>query len=128
MNAFLYYCRTGNIDIVKELLPKVDPSIEDNYAIRWAARNDHKDILELLLQDPRVDPSVLDNWVIKWAAYYGHKDVVQLLLRDSRVDPSADDNYAIRWAAENGHKDIVELLEQHNYKIDNIRYLELAKI
>jgi len=37
MNEFLDACKNGNINIVKEFLPKVDPSAEDNWAIRWAA-------------------------------------------------------------------------------------------
>ena len=97
MNEFLDACINGKIDIVKQLLPQVDSSAQDNYAIRWAAEN-------------------------------GYKDIVELLLRDSRVDPSANDNEAIRLATCNVHKDIVELFEQHQYKIDNIGYNEMAKL
>ena len=94
MNEFVNVCKNGNIDDVKQLLSVIDPSIKNNYAIRWAAENGHKDVVELLLKDPRVDPN----------------------------------NSVIRWAARNVHKDIIELLEQHSYKIDNVRYNEMAKL
>jgi len=127
MNEFLDACRNGNINIVKQLLSQVDPSANDNEAIKWAARMGRQDVVKLLLKDSRVDPSAQDNFAIRWAARMGRKDVVQLLLKDPRVDPSAKDNYAIRWAAQNGHKEVVELLEEHGYKIDNVCYLKLAE-
>ena len=125
---FLKSCYNGKIDIVKQLLPQIDPSIQNNYAIRYAAENGYPDVVELLLKDSRVDPSAHYNWAIRWAALNGHKDVVELLLRINTVDPFAEDNWAIKWAAEYGHKDIVEVLEQHQYKIDNVRYNEMAKL
>ena len=125
---FLDACQNGKINIVKELLTKVDPSIIDNFAIRFSAQNGQRDIVEFLLRDTRVDPSAWDNFAIRVAAENGHRDVVELLLKDSRVDPSERDNEAIRLAAENGHNDVVELLEQHNYKIDSICYNKMQKL
>jgi hypothetical protein len=43
----------------------VDPSAEDNDAIRVAVKNGHEEIVKILLQDPRVDPSSLDNYKFK---------------------------------------------------------------
>jgi len=91
-----------------------------------ACRNGKIDIVKQLLT--QIDPSAQNNWTIKVAAENGHQDVVELLLKDPRVDPSAEDNWAIKWAAFNCYHDIVELLEQHQYKIDNVRYNEMAKL
>ena len=128
MNEFLDACRNGNIEFIKEHLPQVDPSTRDNWAIRWAAKNGHKDVVTELLKDSRVNPSAEDNFAIKWAVVNGHQDVIKLLLEDYRVDPSAEDNWAIRFASQHCHKDVVELLEQHQYKLDNEKYNEMAKL
>ena len=39
------------VDVVKLLLsdPRVDPSANDNYALRLAIQNGHKDVVKLLL-------------------------------------------------------------------------------
>ena len=72
---------------VKELLKLGvgDPSINDNWAIRWSSSNGHLEIVKELLKDSRVDPSAKDSWAIRWASYYGHLEVVKELLKDSRV-------------------------------------------
>jgi hypothetical protein len=88
----------GHLAVVERLLQdkRVDPSADDNYAVRWAAVNGHLAVVERLLQDKRVDPSADDNYAVRWAAANGHLAVVERLLQDKRVDPSADDNYAVR--------------------------------
>jgi hypothetical protein len=49
--------------IIKVLLsdPRVDPSDENNYAIRLASYYGYLKIVKLLLSDPRVDPSDENN-------------------------------------------------------------------
>jgi len=42
---FLNACQDGNINIVKELINTIDPSANNNYAIKWAAQNGHKDVV-----------------------------------------------------------------------------------
>ena len=39
----------------------VDPSADDNWAIRYASENGHIAVVERLLMDPRVDPSADNN-------------------------------------------------------------------
>jgi ankyrin repeat protein len=103
---------TVNNDVI-EILAKdqrIDPSADDNSAIREASGNGHTEVVELLLNDPRVDPSASDNDAIRWASGEGQTAVVELLLNDPRVDPSANVNEAIRWASGNGRTAVVELL------------------
>ena len=80
-------------EVVKLLLQdkRVDPSAEDNYAIRWASANGYTDIVKLLLEDERVDPSAGDNYAIRWASANGREEVVKLLLKDKRVELFAKD-------------------------------------
>lgn len=59
---------------------RVDPSVDDNSAIRSASMNRYTDTVELLLQDDRVDPSAADdeaNWQ-------------NLVLQDDRMDPNCN--------------------------------------
>jgi hypothetical protein len=89
---------------------RVDPSADDNYAVRWAAWYGHLAVVDRLLQDKRVDPSARDNSAVRLAAQNGHLAVVERLLQDQRVDPSASNNYAVRLAAQNGHLAVVDRL------------------
>ncbi len=110
--VFLKAVRNDYAKVVEILLKyeRVDPTAEDNYAIRYAAANGHAEIVEMLLKDKRVDPAADDNYAIRNAAANGYVRVVELLLKDKRVNPGADDNYAVRNAAANGHTEIVEML------------------
>lgn len=40
---------------------RVDPSFDNNYAIRGASENGHADVVQVLLQDDRVDPRAENN-------------------------------------------------------------------
>ncbi len=106
-------CQLGLLNGVKLALEKgVDPSIDNNFAIEYASKNGHLEIVKLLLQDERVDPSDHNNYAIECASKNGHTEVVKLLLQDERVDPSDHRNDAIRYASENGHTEVVKLLLQ----------------
>jgi len=87
-----------------------DPSINENGAIRWAARYGKLQAVLALLRDERVDPSQGGDKAIRWACWNGHTDVVKALLRDSRVNPSANDNYSIRVASQHGWVEVVKEL------------------
>jgi ankyrin repeat protein len=89
---------------------RVDPSANNNRAIRLAAPNGHLAVVERLLQDVRVDPSADDNYAVLWASQRGHLAVVDRLLEDDRVDPSALGNNAVRSAAVYGHLAVVDRL------------------
>ena len=85
LELFQRACEIGKTDIVKSLLPHIDPSAHNNYAIRLASRFGHLEIVKILLQDSRVDPSAFNNYAIQWASENGHLEVVKFLLQDSRV-------------------------------------------
>ena len=52
---FLNACMNNRIEIVKLLLqdPRVDPSDQNNEAIRWVSRYGRVEVVKLLSQDPR---------------------------------------------------------------------------
>jgi hypothetical protein len=75
-----------NKDVMKMLIkdPRIDPSANNNYAIRWASENGHTEIVKLLLNDNRVDPSDANNKAIQLASENGHTEIVELLRVYSR--------------------------------------------
>lgn len=113
-NLLSFSSENGYLEIVKLLLEdeQVDPSDDNNYALKLACESGHLEIVRLLLEDKRVDPSdsyySYDSLAI--ASEKGHLDIVELLIYDERADPSADNNMSIRLASKNGHLDIVDLL------------------
>jgi hypothetical protein len=94
--------------------PRVDPSADDNHAIRLSSEYGHIEVVKLLMGDPRVDPSADDNHAIRLASENGHIEVVNLLLADRRVDPSAGQQYALVKACGGGHNGVIELLLSHS--------------
>ena len=89
---------------------RVNPSAQNNLAVRVASMYGHFEIVKLLLADDRVNPSAQNNQAFIDASGNGHLETVKLLLKDARVDPSAVENLAVRVASHNGHLDIVKLL------------------
>ena len=83
----------GHFDAV-ELLLKAAPTANHNFAIRWAASYNRKEMVEELLNDPHVDPSDAGNSAIKAACLKNNLEIVKLLLRDIRVNPSAGLRFA----------------------------------
>jgi hypothetical protein len=84
---FFLTCGYGNIDFVKFLIQheKVDPSYDNNAAIRSAAQKGYLDITQFLLEDSRIDPSGFYNYAISDADKYGYTNIIKLLWNDSRV-------------------------------------------
>ena len=111
LNNWIEVIEVGISKFVKILIDSgQDPSVADNYAIRYSSLKGHTDVVKLLLDDSRVDPSDNNNYAIRNASSNGHTDIVKILLKDERVDPSDDNNFAIQWASIYGYTDVVKLL------------------
>ena len=63
---------------------RVDPTANNNEAIRAACDRNHVEIVRMLLTDSRVDPSTNNNEAIERAILHGYTELVQLL-SDGRV-------------------------------------------
>jgi hypothetical protein len=109
---FNHVIKYNGLNNIKWLLndQRVNPAVDNNYAIRSASLYGLTDIVKLLLVSDGVDPTANNNDAIRLASYNGNTDVVKLLLLDPRVDPSANDNEAIQWASLCDYTDIVKLL------------------
>jgi hypothetical protein len=91
----------------------VDPSDDDNWAIRYCSFHNFIEIAKVLLRDKRVDPSATENWSIKWAAIKNHIEITTLLLRDKRVNPCLNNNLIIKTILKYGHVQIAKMLLNH---------------
>lgn len=89
-NSYAFQAAAWNdrSDIVKLLLsdPRVDPTANYNFAIKYTSRWGFYDTVKVLLEDSRIDPSVEQNVSIKNAVKSCNLDVIGLLLDDPRVD------------------------------------------
>lgn len=102
----------GYTRTVSALLPveSVDPTGEGDIGLLYAARNEHVDVVRLLLRDGRSDPTKCDNYALVSACKYGHLEVVQLLLADGRADPTARNCKSLRHARESENDELLRLL------------------
>lgn len=103
-------------EIIASLLNDTDvnPTLNNNAAIRKAVMHRNKDALAILLLDSRTDPSAMDNMALIEAATRGYLDITELLLSDSRVNPKARNNYAMMETERRGHREVVDLLLKYN--------------
>ena len=105
--------------------PHVDPSKDNNYALRRAIYRGHLAVIDRLLQDPRVDPSANNNEVIKIASQRGYTSLVERLLQDPRVANSLSEigSYCAEVQADAmGYTDIAKLLSDHCRRVkQNLR-------
>lgn len=114
--GFKLSCRFGHYPMFLELFssPKINPSGNDNLAIKWASEMyqvaGNIKIVTDLLKDPRVDPGAEHNYAIRSASREGNDKIVEILLSSPKVDPSDHNNEAIRYASANGHDKVVEKL------------------
>ena len=77
--------RNGVVWLLQECIDAgYDPSVWNNWAIRYTSSHGRLEVVKVLLADTRVDPSVYDNLAIEWS-YYGHPEVVKALLANKRV-------------------------------------------
>ncbi len=97
---------SGHLEIVKLLLPFVDPMESASWALRRAAANNHVAVVKLLL--PVSDAQAGNSWALRWSACRGWLEVVRILLPVSA--PAANNYESIKLAAQHEHLDIVKLL------------------
>jgi ankyrin repeat protein len=97
----------GYTDLVRDNVMKVDPTIENNRAIRDASFNGHTEIVKYLLSNPLVDPNAENSDALLSAIANGHTDIVQLLIADKRTKIPSN---VLDVALENEREDILEIL------------------
>jgi hypothetical protein len=91
----LYYIKVGDSKGVKRILEegKVDPSLEDNKAIKLLASYGYGSIILLLLKDPRVRDTINYEELIRIATNAGNKktaEIIEDLKKYNESDSKAD--------------------------------------
>jgi ankyrin repeat protein len=84
----------------------------------WAAKGDHRAVVELLLRTGKIDLNILKisvfpKWPLYIAVYEGHKTIVELFLRLGKLNIHTKNLAAsvlLSLAAERGHKDVFRML------------------
>lgn len=98
----------GYTQLVRDNVMRVDPTIENNRAIRDASFNGHDDIVKILLTHPLVDPNANNSEALLSAIINGHKEIVELLINDKRTKIPLN---ALDVAIENEREEIAEILK-----------------
>ncbi len=99
----------NDVETLKILLKnkKVDPNHINSNPIIWAAKNDHFEIVKLLL--PCSDIKHIND-ALQCATTNHNIEIVNILLADERTDPTAGSNYALRCAINDNFIEIVKIL------------------
>ena len=125
--VLLTYCsQYGYIEVVKLLLEKgANIHADDDYALRWSARNEHIEVVKLLLEKG-ANIHADNDYALRWSAKNGHIEVVKLLL-EKGANIHADDDYALRLSACYGQIEVVKYLLEKGANIraqddDALRY------
>jgi ankyrin repeat protein len=108
----------GYFEVVNYLLDqKVDTSIDDYEAVRFASAAGHDEIVQLLLKrGPRYAAQANQSAALLYAASNGHTESVRILL-DSGADISVSSYDVLRLAAGNGHVETTKLLLQRGAQV-----------
>ena len=110
---FIQACKCGDKVRVLQLIhnSRVDPTKEDNRAIREASAHGHHSVVSTLLRSHYiVDPSANRNEALVTACSRGFLEIVKLLLGSTSVDAAANGDEPLIKACESGHLEIVKLL------------------
>lgn len=62
--------------------PKVNPAINQNQPLRYAAGAGYTEVVRRLLEDPRIDPTMNDDEVLVVAASWGQVEVNSFVFLD----------------------------------------------
>lgn len=93
----------GNVEMVKAMLPAMTGENDCSAALTCAARNGHKDVVELLVKNTKQERGALSYAVVS-----GDKDIVELML--PRANGSEEISLAFRTAVELDNVEIADRL------------------
>lgn len=115
----------NDIDVVKQMLDSkiIDPSRNNNWAIRICCLKNYYELAEILLEDDRVDSSDELNACFGISCELGHRKLVQLLIDHPKVDGTDSDGKLLNKVASNNDVYILKLLLEYNediYSFNNI--------
>lgn len=111
-NAFFFAVEEGQVDVVKLLLPYVDPLHHHSHALLQAIFTEHLEMVTILLPVSNITHDFSEHLVE--SVKTGNTDIIKKLL--PTANPRAEDSYALEIAIENRFKEGIELLLPYCYK------------
>ena len=109
--AFTASAREGDFIAVDAFLRNgINPAIQKNWALIWAARNGHCSIVRRLLRDDRVNPTDQNFEAVKLAIENNQPSTLQLLIRDPKVNFKSNGHRLFDYAKRVNHSSILKLL------------------
>ncbi len=107
--SFLYFCRIGNVGMVRHFLDLgVSARIYDDDALRIASEHGHAEVVKVLL-DAGANARIWNDYALRWASQNGHVEVVKVLL-DAGANVRAMNDDELRCART---EEIRTLLQNH---------------
>lgn len=129
-NAINHAAGLCHVKAFKALLEVgIDPTTDNNYALRHASKNGCIDIVQLLVKDPRVNLNDENGSPLLHAVANGHIRIVKLLLEEEHTDPTLGYLRSLKAAYHFGHSDILEMLIQDSrIKVIIDKYVDLGNL
>lgn len=128
VKAYIAAARDGDIMAVNAFIKSgMDPSIQDNWALIWAARNGYKQVVTYLLKDTRVNPCAQDFKAIKEAIENNQKDTLELLIKDPRINYKKYGREFFVFARQCDRHNIADILPQTFIKTRDQVFTEIYK-
>jgi hypothetical protein len=109
-NVLAYCCIHGYIDLVKFILPAIDPNIDGSSAMVQAILYNQVEIVKLLVEDVRFDITYNENFLITHVCECGNTEILQLFLKYPQVDIHAHNNRGFKQAVAQNHPAIIDIL------------------
>lgn len=88
--------KAGNIDKVRILINREDPSAFGNNAFKLAAGRGNIEIMNLLIEDSRVYNTIGNDYILGWAVSNGFISAIKILLEASHIYSTI----ILRWSFE----------------------------
>ena len=108
--TFMEIIKSGNIENIKYMIENgIDPSSDDNNAIKQACCDGQLHVVNLLLSYEKVDPTTESNTAFRLAVRNDHYRIVEILI-SKNVNPADENNYAIKYASKQGYYQLVDIL------------------
>eukprot|EP01117_Protostelium_nocturnum_P015740 TRINITY_DN6124_c0_g1_i1.p1 TRINITY_DN6124_c0_g1~~TRINITY_DN6124_c0_g1_i1.p1 ORF type:complete len:232 (+),score=52.17 TRINITY_DN6124_c0_g1_i1:438-1133(+) len=109
-STLLAACRWGNVEVVRVLLERIDPSEQESDALRCSTLNNKVPLVQLLIDDGRVDPLLNRCEVFTIALYNENEEMIRCFLDSKYQFESKFLNRCLGDAAAVGSVSIVQLL------------------
>lgn len=112
-SSFEQACRQGDLDVINELIYRgVNPSLDNNNALRVAIEAGQIEVAELLLIDPRVDLSNCEG-ALDLAIENKHLTIVKRLLQEVKITSQIKNSELLIHACRRGDYELCRLLSEH---------------